>query len=63
MVGDAGRTVNERLNLWDFDDTLVASAVVVDRLAKEHPEIPYSDWWREVGPATLALRETKPLRV
>jgi len=54
--------VNERLNLWDFDDTLVASAVVVDRLAKAHPEIPYSDWWREVGPATLALRETKPLR-
>lgn len=55
-------TPRPRLNLWDFDDTLAASAVAVARAAKAHPEIPPEAWWREVKPAMLALRDTKPLR-
>jgi len=49
-----------RLNLWDFDDTLVASNQVVERLARQHPEVDASAWWRDARYARVALAETKP---
>jgi hypothetical protein len=49
-----------RLNLWDFDDTLAASVVAVDRMAAEYPEIPYKSWWQDPKLSTAAVLETRP---
>lgn len=60
-VGDEDGTVS-RLNLWDFDDTLVSSDAVIDRLSRKHPEVAYRDWWQDPHFSTLAVLETKPIR-
>jgi len=49
------------LTIWDFDDTLAYSEVVVARLAHEKPTIPFWKWWHDPKLSTLAALQTPPI--
>jgi len=50
-----------RLNIWDFDDTLVWSGKAFDKLSAQHPEIPRRDWWHDPNVSSLAAEITEPI--
>jgi len=52
---------HSRLNLIDVDDTLLESSKAVAIMRHRHPDVPYSDWWREPNASTAAAEITKPI--
>lgn len=50
-----------RLNVWDFDDTLVASHVVNARLEAEFPEIPHWKWSHDPEVSVPAALLAEPI--
>jgi|7_EtaG_2_1085326.scaffolds.fasta_scaffold00061_57 hypothetical protein len=48
------REKETRLNLWDFDDTLVASRKVAEQLYADYPDIKREEWWHDENVSTHA---------
>ena len=57
----ASRESGERLNFWDFDDTLAHSNVAVDAMKEQHPDIATWKFWHDPAVSTVAALNTEPI--
>lgn len=53
--------MGQRLNIWDFDDTLAWSVRAVEEFKRRYPEVESFRWWHDADWSTQAVLETMPV--